>query len=145
MNHYRKTLRIRSALFAAAMLLAAALGVYSVFFVPETMKENPVFGFQCGALTAMGLFSLLPLLRFQRALRDEQALQLLYNQEHDERLKAIRGKAGMPLVGITSGLMLVAGIICGYFNAAIFYALFAAAAAQMLLVIAVKLIAKART
>lgn len=55
-----------------------------------------------------------------------------YNQDQDERLKAIRAKAGLPFTIFTSVTMLIAGSVIGYFNMTVFYALTGAALLQIL-------------
>jgi hypothetical protein len=73
-------------------------------------------------------------------LRDEKKLKLQFNKEKDERLKAIRAKAGMPILLVTSVLMIIAGVIAGYFNATIFVTLIIAAVGQMIISGFVKMI-----
>ena len=73
------------------------------------------------------------------AINDETKLKILYNKEHDERMKTIRSKAGMPLIAITSMLMVIAAIVAGYFNIVVFYTLVIAVAAQLSVSAMVKL------
>jgi hypothetical protein len=73
------------------------------------------------------------------AIKDERKLKMAYNRENDERMKAIRAKAGMPMLLITSVMMVIAAIIAGYFNIVVFYTLTAAAMMQLLLGVSVKL------
>jgi len=138
MDKYRKNLKMRIALLTIPVLLAVGLCIYDVFFASEAIKESFIFGFQCGGCTAIGLLSIVLIIRTRAILRDETKLKLQYNKEHDERLKAIRAKAGMPLLLITSIVMIIAGIIAGYFDSIMFYTLIAAALFQMLVGIIIK-------
>ena len=79
------------------------------------------------------------IIRYNRALGDERHLQLLYNREHDERMRLIRQKAGMPILMVTSLGMVVAGVVAGYFNAVVFMTLIGAALIQLVVAVAVKL------
>ena len=54
-------------------------------------------------------------------------------------MKTIRSKAGMPLIAITSMLMVIAAIVAGYFNIVVFYTLVIAVAAQLSVSAMVKL------
>jgi len=79
------------------------------------------------------------IIKLSLAINDETKLKILYNKEHDERLKTIRSKAGMPIIAITSVLMIIAAIIAGYFNIVVFYTLVIAVAAQLSVSAMVKL------
>ena len=48
-------------------------------------------------------------------------------------MKAIRAKAGMPMILISSVVMVIVGIIIGYSNTVVFYTLIAAAALQLMI------------
>ena len=50
----------------------------------------------------------------------KKELKIQYNKENDERMKAIKAKAGMPMLLITSIVMIIVGVIAGYFNFTIF-------------------------
>jgi hypothetical protein len=73
-------------------------------------------------------------------LDDEQKLKKQYYKENDERMKAVKAKAGLPAVWVYSALMIVAGMIVGYFNELIFITLIAAAVVQLLLASVIQLI-----
>lgn len=77
-------------------------------------------------------------MRDTRSLRSEAALRLAYNRENDERMKAIRARAGMPMLLISSAIILLAAMVAGCFSAAVFYTLVAVAAGQLTLGAAVK-------
>ena len=47
-------------------------------------------------------------------------------------MQYIRAKAGMPMLLVTSCVMVIAGIIAGYFNVTVFMTLTAAAMCQLL-------------
>ena len=79
----------------------------------------------------MGILAVIQFVKLSRALIDEKKLKMLYNSEHDERMLLIRSKAGMPMLLITSTLMIIAAVIAGYFNIIVFYTLAAAAVVQL--------------
>jgi Na+/H+ antiporter NhaD/arsenite permease-like protein len=87
----------------------------------------------------IGFFALIRLFFLGKAIRDEKALKELYNKEHDERLREIRAKAGMPILLITSVLMLIAALIAGPLSVPIFYTLLIASSAQLLISLGVKM------
>ena len=133
MDKYRKTLKTRIALLTLPIILTIGLGIYDVFFASEAIKESFIFGFQSGAIVALGLLSLFFMIRFRSVLHDETKLKQQYNKENDERLKIIRAKAGLPMLLITSVGMIMVGVIMGYSNMTVSVTLFAAAMCQMMI------------
>lgn len=142
MDKYRNKVRIKMVLLALLALTGVALGIYSVFFEGDSGAS----GFSAGMLSSsrtglaigIGLFALIRMIGLGKALQDEKALKELYNKEHDERLREIRAKAGMPLLLITSVLMLIAALIIGPLNLTVFYTLVIASNAQLLIGVGVK-------
>ena len=81
---------------------------------------------------------LFQLMKYRSALKDETKLRVLYNQENDERMQAIRAKAGVPMVLILSILLVLAGMIIGYWNETVFVVLIGVALFQLFTSAAVK-------
>ncbi|MCE5235886.1 MAG: hypothetical protein ABFC62_03670 [Clostridiaceae bacterium] len=143
MEAYKKVITRRIALLIVPVLAAAALGVYDVFFAKD-IPESFVHSFQIGAFTALGLPAAALILRYRLLLRDEKRLQREFNRENDERYKATRARAGMPMLLFISAAMIVAGVIAGYFDKTVFIALILAAACQLVIGGVVKLICTMR-
>lgn len=143
MENYKRTIRHRIMLFTGLILLTVALGIYSITAMgnPENagISGGALSGFQLGLITGLGILALTQLFKLSMAIKDERKLKMAYNRENDERMKAIRAKAGMPMLLITSVMMVIAAIIAGYFNIVVFYTLIAAAMMQLLLGVSVKL------
>ena len=114
----------------AALLAIVAIGLIRVFLLPES--DNPIIEFQYGVLTGLGIVTGRRLSHYRKVRRSEQLMKEEYNQDQDERLKAIRAKAGLPFTIFTSVTMLIAGSVIGYFNMTVFYALTGAALLQIL-------------
>ena len=140
MEKYKRLLGIRRLLLFVPVLITVGLGIYDVFFATSKMKDTPVFGFQCGAAVAIGMLSVIQIIRYAVIQGDEQKLISQYNKENDERLKAIRCKAGLPMILFTSIAMIISGIVAGYFSITIFATLIICAVCQMLFTCTVKLI-----
>lgn len=140
MEEYRKSLKRRIGLLSIPVCIAGLLGTYDVFGATEAMKNSYIFCFQCGGASALGLLCIILIFRYRALLNNEEKLQLEYIKETDERLAAIRTKAGMPLLLILSIGMIFAGIIAGYFNIIIFYTLITTAICQMIVGCCIKLI-----
>lgn len=140
MEAYKKSIKRRIGLLTIPVCIAALLGTYDVFGASEAMKNSFIFCFQCGGASALGLFCIILIFRYRFLLDNEEKLKLEYIKETDERLAAIRAKAGMPLLLILSIGMIIAGIIAGYFNIFIFYTLIITAVCQMIVGCCIKLI-----
>jgi hypothetical protein len=143
MEKYRKRVRIKMVLLALLALTAVALGIFNVFFEGDAeatgFSAGMLSGFRTGLAIGIGFFALIRLLFLGKAIRDEKALKELYNKEHDERLREIRAKAGMPILLITSVLMLIAALIAGPLSVPIFYTLLIASSVQLLISLFVKM------
>lgn len=143
MDKYRNKVRIKMVLLALLALTGVALGIYNVFFEGKSgasgFSEGMLSGFRTGMAVGIGGFALIQMIGLGKAILDEKALKELYNKEHDERLRAIRAKAGMPLLLITSVLMLIAAMIAGPLSVPIFYTLLIASSVQLLISLFVKM------
>lgn len=143
MENFKITIKRRIILFSVITLLAVVLGVYDFFVMSnlgeESIAEGTVTGFQFGIIFAIGLLTLFQRIKLSMVIKDDKKLKILYNKEHDERLKTIRSKAGMPMLMITSIIMLIAAVIAGYFNIIVFSTLVIAAFVQLSIGVIVKL------
>ena len=86
--------------FAACILL---LLIASVSGVIPVRLENPhlsdyMSGFQLGLLSGILAVALFTIVRYQKALKDENRLKQLYYEEHDERNRYIHWKSGASAV-----------------------------------------------
>lgn len=138
MEAYRKNILLRITLFSLVTALSVGILLYNQFFTPSVWKDNVVFAFQCGFASAGSIVLVFFIVRYSKAVKNEEKLRILYNQEHDERMSAIRSKAGAPMVVILSLLLVFAGMIAGYFNKTVFYVLICAALGQLLISLVVK-------
>lgn len=140
MEKFKRNINNRIYLLALVVLTAVALGIYDVFFASEEIKSSVIFSFQCGLTSALGLLSLALIARYRKALSNENSMHLLFNKENDERMKAIKYKAGIPMLLITSILMIISAVIIGYFNITVFYTLIAASLGHLILSCIVKFV-----
>ena len=140
MEKYKKALALRVYALSFVTLLAVGIGIFDVFGATEQMRENYIFEFQCGFIAALGVVSVLRTMRYRKAIKNEEKLQLLFNKENDERLKAIKAKAGLPMLRITSLAMILGGVIAGYLNLTVAYTLIAASVCQLLVACIAKII-----
>lgn len=95
MEAYKKQITFRIALFALIVAFFVGILLYNQFFTPAVWKDNVVFSFQCGFASAGAIVLVYFIAKYSKAVNDEEKLRLLYNQEHDERMSAIRSKAGV--------------------------------------------------
>lgn len=139
MEGYRKKVLCRTVLSAVLALLSVAVVVYNENRPDTPQLQGEMFAFQYGLTIGIGLLAVLATVFNGLLLGNERKLQLALNRERDERLKTIRAKAGIPMILFTSVMMILAGIIAGYFNQIIFISLIAAGGMQLILACGVKL------
>lgn len=140
MNNYKKTIKKRILLLAVPIILSVILGIYDVFWASPETKKTSIYGFQVGIIISLGLLAIITVIRFSALLKDENKLILQFNRENDERIKAIKAKAGIPMLPITSVLLIIAGVVAGYNNNLVFLTLVAASTFQMFICAIVKII-----
>jgi len=139
MEQFRKKIKTRMLLISIVLLVFVAILLYNQFGASDALKDSLAFSFQCGLSASGSLVLVFWLVKNRRALSDEAKLRLLYNQENDERMSAIRAKAGIPMVLILSMALVLGGMIIGYFNETVFVILIGVALFQLLVSLGVKL------
>jgi cytochrome b561 len=139
MEQYRKKLKLRMLLFSIIMLFCVVILLINQFGANDTQTESMAISFQVGFAASGTILLAVWLWKYRRALSDEAKLRLLYNQENDERMKAIRAKAGVPMVLILSLALVLAGMVIGYWSETIFVVLICVALFQLTMSMLVKL------
>ncbi len=143
MEKFKQSIKRRITLLSIMVLVFMALGIQGYLMSGNTesasMSDGIVSGFQLGLIFGIGIRALIEIITLSRAMKDEKKIKILYNKENDERMKTIRSKAGMPMVMITSVMMLTAAIVAGYFNIVVFYTLVIAAMVQLTIGASIKL------
>lgn len=135
MENFRKTIKRRITLFSGMLLVEVLFGAYcfwaSEYSGKTAVSNGSVADLQMGILFGIGILTLVQIIKLRKVINDDKKLKMLYNQEHDERLKTIRARAGMPMLLITSTTMLIAAMIAGYFNVVVFNTLIITAIVQL--------------
>lgn len=138
MEKYKKTLKARIGLLTLLALVGVALSIYDVFFTSDNTKNSFVFGFQTGLSVALGIMAMIAVVLYRDIMTNETKMQQQYNRENDERLKAVKAKAGLPMLLVTSVGIIIAGIFVGYYDQTAFIALIVAATCQLLFAVITK-------
>lgn len=127
MDQYKKMLQRRMLIFVIGMLGVLTLLALSQFGIITSFGDahfaNLLRGFQFGLLVTVEILFVRLIAHYIRALRNEESLKKAYFSENDERTKMIQEKTGGNIIVVCSIIILLAGIIGGYFNEIIFYAL----------------------
>ena len=144
MELFKKKIKARIILLCTVLLLFVAILLYNQFGASDALKNSLAFSFQCGFSVAGSIVLVFWLMKYRGALKDEAKLRLLYNEEKDERMSAIRAKAGIPMVLILSMALVLGGMIIGYFNETVFVVLIGVALFQLLVSLGVKLYYKVK-
>ena len=144
MELFKKKIKARIILLCAVLLLFVTILLYNQFGASDALKDSLAFSFQCGFSAAGSIVLVFWLMKYRGALKDEAKLRLLYNEEKDERMSAIRAKAGIPMVLILSMALVLGGMIIGYLNETVFVVLIGVALFQLLVSLGVKLYYKVK-
>ena len=144
MELFKKKIKARIILLCSVLLLFVAILLYNQFGASDALKDSLAFSFQCGFSAAGSIVLVFWLMKYRGALKGEAKLRLLYNEEKDERMSAIRAKAGIPMVLILSMALVLGGMIIGYFNETVFVVLIGVALFQLLVSLGVKLYYKVK-
>ena len=139
MEVFRKRLKQRILLFSIVLLVFVIILLYNQFGASDLIKDSLSFSFQCGFSAAGALVLVYLIIQYRRALSDDLKLQVLYNKENDERTRVIWAKSGIPMTVILSMILVLAGIVIGYFNETVFVVLICVALFQLFASASVKL------
>ena len=137
LDQYRETLRRRMG-FLRIFWLGYLLLMASTRFAPAAVTEHPAYAGIMGFLAGALLVGIISMGKFHRALKDDTELRRLYNQEHDERMQAIRAKAGIPVTLLMGVGLMTAGLVATFFDMIVALTLVAAGLVELLATLALK-------
>ena len=144
MELFQKKLKFRMLLFGILILFCLVIILINQLGTVLTYTECLAYSFQRGFSAAGILVLVIWMIKYRAALKDEAKLRLLYNEENDERMSAIRAKAGIPMVLILSLALVLGGMVIGYWNETVFVVLIGVALFQLLVSLGVKLYYKVK-
>lgn len=129
MNNYKHTLKNRLKLLIGLNVLAiacicATLWLSQTINNGEEMLNGMVTGFQVGIFFGLQMIMVIQIVRYRKALKNEQLLKAMQIHETDERSKWIQGKIGSTGFQISVGGILFTSILAGFFDQTVFLTLF---------------------
>lgn len=129
MEKYRRNLKRTMAFcgVAAAVLIGWMLVERLMPGVELTVAGSNRAGFCRGAAGALILY----MIGTDALLRNEEKLREKYTREMDERMVAIRAKAGMPMLLYTSVAIMLASVGMSYVNDTVFKTLYVVGMVQL--------------
>lgn len=106
-------------------VLLLAINIWNYFRPIKGGNEYQEFfqGFQMGLICTIALFCAYSIMKLQKILGNEESIRAFYIKEHDEREEAIREKTGGTVLYTCGVLIILAGVIAGYFNPVVFISL----------------------
>lgn len=135
MEIFKQELKKRIAYLRWFIIVLALVGAYDYFMIrnigEKTVAQKAAIGVQIFILVGIGVLACIYLIKLISTTADEEKLRLLYAQENDEGAKLFREKAGLPMILITSMVMVLIGAVAAYFSVAVFYTLIGAAVLQL--------------
>lgn len=136
MNLEKFRSRIQKRLTVMMILVGAFV---ALCLIAGNMGTHPSASMLMGMGTGGGLMALVVVIQQSKTLKDEKKLRQLYIQEHDERMIAIRQKAGYPMVIILSAGVAAAAVVAGCFNEVVMETLLTVAVVQLLVSLGLKI------
>ncbi|MBQ8202538.1 MAG: hypothetical protein IJZ74_12310 [Clostridia bacterium] len=137
LEQYRNKIRRRMNAFRAGWLFYVLL-VAARNLANERFAEHPAFSGLMGFMVGGLLVGIIGMGKLHKALKDDTALRRLYNKEHDERMQAIRAKAGVPVTLLMGAGLQAAGLVATFFDMTVALTLIAAGLAVLLVTLALK-------
>lgn len=127
MEKYKKTLKTRIAIlgFGIAGLIALIVLTQSGIITTTSSAAFSDFlsGFQMGMMTGViGIFVII-MVKYVKFLGNDEKLKAEYFCENDERKNLIMLKIGGTPMYVCSIVILLAGIVAGYFDKTVFFSL----------------------
>lgn len=143
MEQYKDSLKTRIAVLSAGVIALATLLVLGEYgaFRPIWVSEFSEFlrGFQTGILFSVSLVFIYFIVKSVWLLKNEEKLKAAYYTENDERHKLIMMKIGGNAMYVCTIIVLLAGIVAGYFNETVFFSLAGTALFLLLIRLALKI------
>lgn len=108
--------------------LACLLCCTGVLMLFTPMKGGESFydffqGFHIGMVLVLAVYCIINICKFRNILSSEDRIREFYIKEHDERMAAIREKTGGNVMDTCGIVIIMAGVIAGYFNPVVFVTL----------------------
>ncbi len=143
MEQYKDSLKSRIAVLSVGAAAMATLLLLGEFGVIRAIAANNfsefLRGFQTGILLSVSLIFSYFIGRYRWLLKNDEKLKSAYYAENDEREKLIAMKVGGNAMYVCIVLILLAGIVAGYFNETVFFSLVGCALFLLLVRVALKI------
>lgn len=135
MEEFKRELKKRISYLRCFIIMIALIGAYDYFMIRNTgeksIPQKVAIGFQICILVGIGILACIYLIKLSSTIWSEDKMKLLYAAEHDEKMQLFLKKSGMPMVLITSMVMVLVGAVAAYFSIVVFYTLITAAVLQL--------------
>jgi len=129
MEKFKATLKKRLAVALLYNAVILILLVFGVFFMSKGSSDyirGYVSGYNLGFCVGIQFVTIYLMVRYYKAIRNEEKLKALYIYENDERNKFIQTKIGGLGINIAIAGLAIGTIVSGYFNETVFFTLSAA-------------------
>ena len=129
-----------SAFSIIAILLIAIVGIWGYRQIGTVSHTSDfMHGAQAGLFTGFFVMMLRDIIKYIRAIKDENKIKAIFIEENDERKKLINDKIGGVGFNLILGVMMIAIIIAGFFSEIVFFTLFGVLAFMALVKISLKI------
>ena len=141
MESYRLVLkkRIRNVSIFTILVVVIVLSMHFFFLKSVNGASGALFSFLEGFVIGLDAVALFFTVRAGKAMKDEAKLKAMYNEEHDERKAFIKQKAGIPVMTGAAIVLMIGGVVAGYFDSTVCYTMVACGMFIVLYQLALKL------
>lgn len=123
MEQFKRSLKVRIRLMSVVILICVAIVVVSRFVEIGQIESEFISGFQLGLFIGIEAIFVSKMVKYRRALADEELLKKLYVEETDERRVFIATKTATLSFHVVLSAIGVASIVAGFFDMTVFITL----------------------
>lgn len=113
-------------IFAIILIYIALAVFFSDKLAEASRSASFISGFQTGLSFAFVLYMIIEIVKINKALKDEEKLNVLYVEATDERSQKIQKEVESTTATIFMIILLLGTIVSGYFSSTVFFALLGA-------------------
>lgn len=123
MEQFKRSLKGKIRLMSVVILICVAIVVVSQFVGIGQIEWEFITGFQLGLFIAIEIIFVSKMVKYRRALADEELLKKLYVEETDERRVFIATKTETLSFHVVLSAIGLAAIVAGFFDKTVFFTL----------------------
>lgn len=123
MDEFKKDIKSKIFVLCGGIFSCVTIILVSKNLGVRDIRIDFISGFQLGIVLAFEFVFITKLIKYRKALNDENMLKVLYIKETDERSVFIAKKTATLSFNISLSVIAIATIVSGFFNITVFFTL----------------------